>query len=86
MKFKNIDFIKDTFTDDNIVLTDTNGRPFDVLTNSDMQSMTVLGKYIFYPFHNQLLLFNIIFFSRQSSINGLWNGQTFSSCNVTGIQ
>lgn len=47
MKFKNIDFIKDTFTDDNIVLTDTNGRPFDVLTNSDMQSMTVLGNYIF---------------------------------------
>jgi len=43
MKFKNIDFIKDTFTDDNIVLTDTNGRPFDVLTNNDMDSMTVLG-------------------------------------------
>ncbi|XP_060877127.1 LOW QUALITY PROTEIN: PR domain zinc finger protein 10-like [Metopolophium dirhodum] len=42
MKFKNIDFIKDTFTDDNIVLTDTNGRPFDVLTNNDMHSMTVL--------------------------------------------
>lgn len=48
MKFKNIDFIKDTFTDDNIVLTDTHGRPYDVLTNSDMQSMTVLGNKIFY--------------------------------------
>lgn len=48
MKFKNIDFIKDPFADDNIVLTDTNGRPFDVLTNNDMHSMTVLGnlKYI----------------------------------------
>jgi len=45
MKFKNIDFIKDNFTDehDNIVLTDPNGRPYDVLTNNDMQSMTVLG-------------------------------------------
>lgn len=43
MKFKNIDFIKDTFTDDNIVLTDNNGQPYDVLTSSDMESMTVLG-------------------------------------------
>ncbi|KAL5240392.1 hypothetical protein ACI65C_007802 [Semiaphis heraclei] len=42
MKFKNIDFIKDTFSDDNIVLSDTNGRPFDVLTNNDMHSMAVL--------------------------------------------
>lgn len=48
MKFKNIDFIKDSFTEDNIVLTDTNGQPYDVLSNSDMQSMTVLGDYIFY--------------------------------------
>lgn len=45
MKFKNIDFIKDSFVNDNIVLTDNNGRPYDVLTNSDMDSMTVLGKY-----------------------------------------
>ncbi|XP_050521571.1 PR domain zinc finger protein 10-like [Daktulosphaira vitifoliae] len=42
MKFKNIDFIKDSFVNDNIVLTDNNGRPYDVLTNSDMDSMTVL--------------------------------------------
>lgn len=68
MKFKNIDFIKDTFTDDNIVLTDTSGRPYDVLTNSDMQSMTVLGKKIlhcfcFYVFNfNCLLYFNFFFF------------------------
>ncbi|VVC37142.1 Hypothetical protein CINCED_3A002479 [Cinara cedri] len=38
MKFKSIDFTKDTFTDDNIVLTDS----YDVLTNSDIDSMTVL--------------------------------------------
>lgn len=46
MKFKNIDFIKDNYTDDHdsIVLTDSNGRPYDVLSSSDMQSMTVLGK------------------------------------------
>lgn len=46
MKFKNIDFIKDNFTDDHdsIVLTDSNGRPYDVLTSDDMQSITVLGK------------------------------------------
>lgn len=43
MKFKNIDF-----TDDNIVLTDTNGRPYDVLTNSDIHSMTVIGNNILY--------------------------------------
>lgn len=46
MKFKNIDFIKDNYTDDHdsIVLTDPNGRPYDVLSSSDMQSMAVLGK------------------------------------------
>ncbi|XP_050442984.1 PR domain zinc finger protein 10-like [Adelges cooleyi] len=40
IKFKN--FIKDTFSDDNIVLTDSNGRPYDTLTNSGMHTMRVL--------------------------------------------